>query len=183
MSPLKFSLAVNTLLFIAKVLAAIYTGSAVIIAEAIHSVLDILSAAFALTAFALNKEHLAKYAEAFLLISGSVWAATEIFASSHTVREPLLGIAICGVSLIVYSLTYRNNHSHAHSEAVHANLTHLISDIGSTTFTLAALLTIYLTGWVWLDQIVAALIVGWLIYLALGLLVSDRSRSSAKLEE
>lgn len=183
MKPLKFSLAVNTLLFIAKLLAAIYTGSVVLIAEAIHSVLDILSAAFALTALSLNKEHLAKYAEAFLLIFGSIWAATEIFSSSHSVRDPLLGIAICTVSLFVYSFTFHTNHEHAHSAAVRANLTHLASDIGATALTLVALFAVYLTGWVWLDQAVALLIVSWLLYLAIGLLVSERSRSSACSDE
>lgn len=175
MSPLNLSLLVNVCLLVAKLAAGVSTGSAVLIAESIHSVLDVLSAIFALTALKLKKEHLAKYSEATLLTFGCLWVVSEIVDRQHTVTEPQLGILVCILSLVCYTFTYKHNHHHGHSEAVRANLVHLASDIGATGITLVSLCLIYVTGWVWLDKVVAVIIVLWLLYLAFELLSSSLS--------
>lgn len=170
MKPLQISLLVSVVLLLAKLAISIYTNSYSVLAEAIHSLSDIASALLALLAVRLNKEHLSHKIEAIILLLGSAWVSVELFSHTTQTSNPLLGAFVCFLSLLLYSLTYRHNYTHNHSKAVRANLTHLMSDIGASAATGVSLLAMAATGWLWLDKLVAAIIVVWLLSLAMKLL-------------
>jgi divalent metal cation (Fe/Co/Zn/Cd) transporter len=177
MKQLLFSLSVNLFLFVAKLLTGITLQSSAILAEAIHSVVDVLSAFFALLSIKLNREHLAKPIEACVLVLGSFWVLHELLQDHAQVQSPLIGIGVCVLSLIGYLLVYKLNHAHASSHAVAANLVHIVSDIGTSIVTILALFMVYLTGWVGFDRWAALGTVIWLLYLAYRL-VTDPEESA-----
>lgn len=171
MRQLYLSLISSLVLLLAKLGVGVYTNSLSILAEASHSLSDILSAAFSIFSIKYNFESLAPKIEAALLGACAFWVSYETLFSESTLVDPLPGIAVSALSIIFYGITFKNNHKHAHeSDAVRANLYHLASDIGSSILTLLGLVALYLTKLVIIDKIIASLIVVWLLYLIFSIL-------------
>jgi len=162
------SLIASLLLFLLKIIVGITTQSFSIIAEALHSLIDILSISLGVWSVKTRRESLALIFEATILSLGIIWLCLELYnAPNYVVRHPLPGICVSLASAVTYVVTFRQNHKdHQHSDAVLANLYHLASDIGGSLLTCLGLTLVYVTGLSIFDKITTYAIVAWLTYLA-----------------
>lgn len=179
----------NTLLVIGKFAVGVAMGSVGILSEAIHSSMDLLASGIAWwsvrqSAKPPDKEHayghgkietMSAFVESLLIIIAALWIAVEAIHkwSNPAPLEGLSwGLAIMTVSIIVNLLVASHLFKigkETDSEALKADGHHLAADVWSSVGVLVGLAAIWLTGWVWLDPLIALLVAAWIFRIGWGL--------------
>lgn len=175
-----FSIVSNTMLVILKLLVGIYVGAVSLISEALHSGVDLVAALIAFWAIKKSLvppdeehdyghgkyENLSAAVEALLIVgaAGGILYESVLKFQEASVPESLeYGIAIMIVSIVVNVLVSRRLISVAKitgSQALEADGLHLQSDVWTSVGVLLGLAMMQLTGWAWLDSVIAIFVAG-----------------------
>jgi len=172
----------NSLLVAGKILTGILTGSVGIIAEAIHSGIDLVPSLIAFTSVSIShrpadKEHryghgkaenIAGTIEAILIFIAAVMILEQAYKrimGGGQVENALLGVIVMAVAtvvnIIVSQILLRNGRR-LESVALEADGMHLLADVYTSIGVLLGMLAIWLTGNDIIDPIIA-IIVGLII--------------------
>ena len=181
-SAAKLSILSNTALTASKLFVGFLTGSVSILAEGIHSGLDLVAAIIAYCAVRVSSkprdenhhyghgkfENLSGVIEALLIFGAAVWI---IWESSHKLLHPSsiehagLGLLLMAISATVNIFVSRTLFRVAEkfdSEALRADAWHLKTDVYTSLAVFAAILLTWLGGklwptanWLWLDPVCA----------------------------
>jgi len=172
------SIASNSLLIILKIVAGIATGSVSILAEAIHSFLDLVAAIIAFIAVRVSDklpderhpfghgkvENVSGVIEASLIFVAAgliIYEAIRKLITGAEVELLGLGIGVMAISMIVNILVSRKllKVSRAtDSIALEADARHLTTDVWTSAGVLVGLIAVSLTGATILDPIIAILV-------------------------
>ena len=161
-----------------KVLAWSLTGSTVLLADALESIVNVVAASLVTYSVVVSArppdeghpyghgkaETLSAMIEGSLILAAAVWIAVEalrrLFVGPELSRitEGILisgaaGLANLGLGLYLLRIAARE-----HSEALRADGIHLLTDTATTVGAIVALLGVRLTGWTLLDPLVALLL-------------------------
>jgi cation diffusion facilitator family transporter len=172
------SVASNSALILLKAIAGIVTGSVALLTEALHSATDLVASIVAL--FSLRAadapadeshpyghekiEDMAAAIEGVLILVGSVVIAFE--AVRHLivgtgVQRIGVALVVLAVSIVVNFVVSRRLSTRAvatSSPALAADAAHLTTDMLSSFGVLVALAIVAVTGWEWLDPVVALMV-------------------------
>lgn len=174
----RLSIFSNTSLIIMKLLAGLFSGSVSIISEAIHSGMDLLAAVIAFFSVKMSDtppdskhpyghgkfENVSGVIEAILIFIAAGWI---IYEAIHKILKPSgvdnlgIGVAVMAVSAVVNTLVSRKLYQVAkktESIALEADALHLKTDVYTSAGVAVGLLLIWITGWHFLDPIVAILV-------------------------
>ena len=187
------SIASNSVLIVLKVVAGSLTGSVAILTEAMHSAIDLVASFVAY--FSIRKagepadeshryghekvENLASAIEGLLILVGSaviVYEAVRRLASGSELREVPLGIAVIALSIVVnvaVSTHIARVGRRTDSPALEGDAAHLHADALTSGGVLAGLVLVQLTGWTWVDPVVALVVAAAIVVAGVRLL--DRS--------
>lgn len=168
----------NSVLVILKLIIGIQVGAVSLISEAAHSGVDLVAALIAF--FAVKKavqppddehayghgkfENLSGAIEALLIVVAAIIIIYESVAKFSSLTEPEYleyGIAIMLISIIVNYFVSKRLIKVARlteSQALEADGLHLQADIWTSVGVLVGLAAIKLTGWVWLDPVIAIIV-------------------------
>ncbi len=172
------SIVSNTTLVILKLIVGMYAGAVSLISEAAHSAIDLVAAIIAFYAVKKaveppDKEHayghgkfenLSSAVEAILIVFAAIWIVYEAVHKLTALTEPEYleyGIIIMGISIVVnYFVSKRLMYVArlTHSQALEADGLHLQADIWTSVGVLIGLVAIKLTGWLWLDPVIAIIV-------------------------
>ena len=172
------SVASNSALILLKAIAGTITGSVALLTEALHSATDLVASIVALFSvraadvpadeshpYGHEKiEDMAAAIEGVLILVGSVVIAFEAvrhLIEGTGVQRLGVGIAVLAVSIVVNLLVSRTLSRRAEatgSLALAADAAHLTTDMLSSGGVLAALAVVAVTGWDWLDPVVALVV-------------------------
>lgn len=166
----------NTMLILLKLGAGLLIGSISVIAEAIHSGLDLVAAVIAFLSLRIavqpaDREHpfghgkmedVSAAAEAGLILFAAaiiVWeAAHRILEGAELVGEPDLGVGVMAVSVVANTLVSRHLFRVARrtdSLALEADARHLSTDVITSLGVMVGLAMVKATGWKILDPLAA----------------------------
>jgi cation diffusion facilitator family transporter len=172
------SIVSNTLLTLGKVVAGIITMSTAILAEAIHSAVDLIAAIIAFLAVRqaarpADKDHpyghgkydsLSGMIEGLLIFAAAgyiIFTAIKKLIYGGEIESAGLGFAVmvasAAVNTIVSYLLFRTAKKTG-SHAVEADAHHLSTDVITSVGVAAAMAVIYFTGWHILDPIIALVV-------------------------
>lgn len=172
------SITSNSLLVVIKTVAGIITGSISILAEAIHSLLDLVAAVIAFLGVRVSDkpadeqhpfghgkaENISGVIEAGLIFIAAgiiIYEAIKRLSTVATLELAELGIAIMAVSVVVNIFVSRHllKVSRAtDSIALEADARHLTTDIWTSAGVLVGLVVVRLTGLTILDPIIALVV-------------------------
>ncbi|MBO1361815.1 cation transporter [Acetobacter sacchari] len=181
------SFAVSIAAFGLKYAAWVNTGSVALKADALETIINVVAAAAALWAIRVAERpaddnhtyghYKAEYLSAIVesaLVLVTAYAigktAVEGFLRPHPETAPWIGVGLNGVATLLnfaWGLTLLRKGRAERSPALIAGGHHVISDVWTGCGLIAGLSLIPLTGWVWLDPALAALValnvlrVGW----------------------
>lgn len=173
-----FSISSNSLLIILKIVTGLLTGSVSILAEAIHSLLDLVAAVIAFFGVRVSDrpadeqhpfghgkaENISGFVEAGLIFVAAgiiIYEAVKRLIAGVTVELLELGIGVMAVSVVVNILVSRHllKVSRAtDSIALEADARHLTTDVWTSAGVLVGLVFVRLTGLVILDPIIALIV-------------------------
>ncbi|MBT3069954.1 cation diffusion facilitator family transporter [Rhodomicrobium sp. Az07] len=161
-----------------KWLAAALTGSVALWSDALESIINVVVAAVAYFALRLSAKgadanhqfghYKVEYFSAVLegaLIAVAALAifreATASFFDPKPLDAPILGLAINGVATVInagwgWHLTRIGRRER--SPALYADGQHVLSDVISSLGVILGLIAAVLTGWLWLDAVIAAFV-------------------------
>ena len=171
----RLSIFSNISLIVMKLLAGLYSGSVSIISEAIHSGMDLLASIIAFFSVKMSDsppdrehpyghgkfENVSGVIEAVLIFIAAGWI---IYEAVHKIIKPAaienieIGVAVMAVSAVVNFLISRKLYKVAKktdSIALEADALHLKTDVYTSVGVAVGLFLIWLTGWHFLDPIVA----------------------------
>jgi cation diffusion facilitator family transporter len=171
----RLSIISNCSLILMKLLAGIFSGSVSIISEAIHSGMDLLASIIAFLSVKMSdtppdKEHpyghgkvenISGVIEAVLIFIAAGWI---IYEAIHKIIKPApienieIGAAVMAVSGFINFLVSRRLYKVAKetdSIALEADALHLKTDVYTSLGVAVGLMLIWVTGWKFLDPIVA----------------------------
>jgi cation diffusion facilitator family transporter len=175
---LRFSVGAAVIAIVMKTIAWRVTGSVGLLSDAMESFVNLASALFALAMVTIaarpaDDDHpfghtKAEYfSSAFegLLIAGAaiaiVWAAALRFMAPQPVQGLGLGLGLTVVSSMLNgALAWKMmaaSRQHR-SIALEADARHLYADVWTSAGVVVGLLLVWLTGWLWLDPLVAVLV-------------------------
>jgi cation diffusion facilitator family transporter len=174
----KISVGSNSFLILIKLFAGIITGSVSLIAEAVHSLMDLAAAGIALVSVRISDkpsdrqhpyghgkaENISGVAEAILIFIAAaiiIYEAVQRLISGRTLELLEIGIAIMAVSIVVNVLVSRYLLRVARatdSLALEADARHLATDVMTMGGVLVGLILVRLTGLNWIDPVVAILV-------------------------
>ena len=174
------SIGSNTLLVVLKLVVGFSVGAVSLISEALHSGVDLVAALIAFWAVRKSTvppdqehdyghgkfENLSAAVEAVLIVGaalGILYESAEKFGETAVPEFLEYGIAIMLVSIGVNYLVSRRLISVAKqtgSQALEADGLHLQSDIWTSVGVLLGLALMQLTGWAWLDPVIAIFVAG-----------------------
>lgn len=174
----RLSVISNTLLVAAKLTVGIYTGAVSIISEAAHSAVDLIAALVAF--YAVKKsgqppdknhdyghgkiENLSGAIEAVLIVLAAIWIvyeAAEKFSTAHLPGYLGAGIGVMVSSIIInywVSGKLMQVAKETESHALEADGLHLRADIWTSVGVLVGLGIIKITGWAWIDPVIAIVV-------------------------
>ena len=172
------SVASNSALILLKAIAGTVTGSVALLTEALHSATDLIASIVALFSvraadvpadeshpYGHEKiEDMAAAIEGVLILVGSVVIAFEAvrhLIEGRGVERLGIGIAVLALSIVVNFFVSRTLSRRAQatgSPALAADAAHLSTDMLSSGGVLAALVVVAVTGWDWLDPVVALVV-------------------------
>ncbi len=194
---LALSVTIGLTLF--KVAVGMISGSVGVLSEAIHSALDLVSAAVAYFTireagkpadpahpFGHGKfETLSSLLESALLLAASgfiLFEAVDHIQNPHAIQHEWLAMITIAVSMVVSYWAFRHNAGVARtteSSALHVNALHFLSDVIASAGVLMGLILMKLTGWLMIDPIIA---IGVAIYIG-AISVSQIKRSLLELAD
>ena len=171
----RLSIFSNTFLILMKLIAGSLSGSVSIISEAIHSGMDLLASFIAYFSVKMSDtppdkkhpyghgkfENVSGVVEAVLIFIAAGWI---IYEAVHKIIQPSgvenlgIGIGVMAVSSVVNILVSRKLYQVARktdSIALEADALHLKTDVYTSAGVAIGLLLIWITGWHYLDPIVA----------------------------
>jgi len=178
-----YSILSNTMLITFKVIVGIITGSVSILAEAIHSAIDLIAALIAffsirLAAKPADSEHnyghskienVSGVIEALLIFIAAIWIiieAVDKLLGEVTIDFISLGIAVMlisgGVNFLVSSYLFKVSEEED-SIALKADALHLRTDVYTSLGVAAGLLLIQITGIVLFDPLIALFVAALII--------------------
>ena len=186
----------NSLLIVIKVVAGIFTGSVSIISEAIHSALDLVAAGIAFFAVRVSDkpadnehpfghgkyENISGVIEALLIFAAAIWimfeALDKLLHEGHLkpTNSLTIGIVVMLFSGLVNFFISRRLYKVAKqtdSVALEADALHLKTDVYTSVGVGIGLLLIKLTGFYFLDPIIALLVAGFIISEAYSMLIKS----------
>ncbi len=174
---MSFSLAAAGLLLVAKIIAAVITGSSAIYSDAAESVVHFLAVCFAVWALRLahkpadETHHFGHDKVSFLSagFEGAMISAAAVLIFYEAIRQMIMGVnlqnlgfgaavtgAAAGVNLVL-GLSLLRLGKRSGSPLLRANGMHVLTDVWSSAAVLVALALYYYTDWVWWDPIAAIL--------------------------
>ena len=171
----RLSIISNCSLIAMKLLAGLYSGSVSVLSEAIHSGMDLLASIIAYFSVKISDtppdeehpyghgkyENISGVVEAILIFIAAGWI---IYEAIHKIIMPTgienmgIGAAVMAVSAIINFLVSRRLYQVAKetdSIALEADALHLKTDVYTSVGVAIGLLLIWLTGWHFLDPLVA----------------------------
>jgi cation diffusion facilitator family transporter len=177
-----YSVVVSLVLLITKFWAYRITGSQAVYSDAMESIVNVVAAIFAVTMLKeaqhpADKNHpyghgkLESFSAAFeggLIAFASVvviYQAGESLVHPHEIFPMDLGfylVLAAGMVNLILGLFILRRAKMLHSNALHGSGKHILSDVWTTVGTAAALVIVYLTGWLWIDSIASLLLGIWL---------------------
>ncbi|WP_163654889.1 cation diffusion facilitator family transporter [Listeria sp. PSOL-1] len=165
----------NFVIVILKLIIGFFTGSVAVISEGIHSSMDLFASV--ITFFSIRiagrpadedhpyghgkAENIAGTIETLLIFVAGIWIISESvekFLDPKEIRFPALGIAVMlfGAAVnIIISRVINRAAKKANSVAMKSNALHLFTDVFTSLGIALSLLLVYLTGWLWLDPVIA----------------------------
>lgn len=172
---LKLSVAAALATILLKTLAWWVTGSVGLLSDALESFVNLAAALFALWIVSVARtppddshhyghgkaEYFSSGFEGFLILGaalGIAWAAIGRFADPQPIESVGLGVAISAVStaingaLAVWMLKASRQY---HSIVLEADARHLMTDVWTSVGVGAGVLLVPVTGWLWLDPLLA----------------------------
>ncbi len=172
---LKLSIAVAVATIAAKSLAWWLTGSVGLLSDAMESFVNLASATFALLMVTISQrpadadhpfghtkaEYFSSGFEGLLIAgaaAGIIWAALNRFLNPQPLEQIGWGIALAAFASVLNGvLAWRMlAASRGHeSIALEADARHLFADVWTTCGVIVGLLLVTLTGWQWLDPVIA----------------------------
>lgn len=177
------ALGATIILTLVKIGVAILSHSVGVLSEAIHSFLDVVSAAVAY--FTIREagkkadqdhpyghgkfETLSSLLESMLLMAAAVLIVHESldhFRNPKVISYPWLGIMTMAISMVLSAGMYKNNASAARiadSSAIMGNALHFLADVVAAAGILVGLVVIYITGWLWVDPLLGVLVAIYII--------------------
>ena len=190
------SIVSNSVLIVIKVIAGIFTGSVSIISEAIHSALDLVAAGIAFLAVRVSDkpadtehpfghgkyENISGVIEALLIFAAAIWivfeALDKLLHEGHLkpTNSLTIGIVVMLFSGLVNFFISRRLYKVAKqtdSVALEADALHLKTDVYTSVGVGVGLLLIKLTGFYFLDPIVALLVASFIITEAYSMLIKS----------
>ncbi|MGC9220081.1 MAG: cation diffusion facilitator family transporter [Solirubrobacteraceae bacterium] len=185
------SVASNSILILAKVIAGTLTGSVAVLTEAVHSSIDLVASLVAFVSLRIadepaderhrygheKMENLAAAFEAILILVGSAAIAFEairrllIGGTTHTLG---VGIAVIGASAVanlVVGVVVGRNARVTESPALQGDSAHLLTDSASSMVVLTALILVQATGIQWIDPVAALLVSATIVTTGVRLLI------------
>lgn len=181
-------LAGGFLLMAIKFAAWWLTHSNTILSDALESIVNVTAGSFALYSLWLaakprDREHPYGHGKVEFISAGIegglvvvaggliIWRAVQallVHQHLHDLRIGILLSSIAGLANLGMGLLLRRRGRAAHSLAMEASGTHLLSDAWSTVALVVGLVVIQLTGLPWLDQVFAIAFAFFIIYQGLG---------------
>jgi len=174
------SIVSNTTLVMLKLIVGLYVGAVSLVSEAMHSGVDLIASVIAF--WAVHKsvvppdlehdyghgkfENLSSAIEALLIVAaalGIIYEAVHKFSSVEAPQFLEYGIAIMAVSILInYYVSGRlmKVARKTGSQALEADGLHLRADIWTSVGVLVGLAGIKITGWLWLDPLIAVFVAG-----------------------
>ncbi|HAR42232.1 MAG TPA: cation transporter [Bdellovibrionales bacterium] len=185
------ALLVTTVLTAIKFVVAFISGSVGVLSEAIHSLLDLISAGLSFFTvqhaikpadedhpFGHGKiETLSSLFETVLLLVAAGLIINEGIDQLRNPREltyAWAAIAVILISLIASYWAYRHNLRAAQntdSSALHVNALHFLSDVVASIGVLVGLILIKFTGWNIIDPVMAFLVAGYISFISIKQLI------------
>lgn len=165
-------------IFLLKVYAYRITGSTAVLSDALESIVNVIAAAVALYVVRLSAEPADENhpyghgkAESFSsTFEGGLifFAAVMIIAEGirallypEPARQLEIGLIFVGAGAflnLLLGLYLRRTGTQHQSEALRASGTHVLSDVVTTAGVMVGLALVILTGWIWLDPVIAILV-------------------------
>lgn len=172
------SIASNSLLILLKAAAGLLTGSISLIAEAIHSTIDLVAAIIAFISVSISDtpadeghpfghgkaENMSGLAEALLIFVAGItiaYEAVDRIIHGETLQLLEVGIGVIGVSIVINIIVSMYSFRVARktdSLAMEARAKHLVTDILTMAGVLVGLIIVRLTGHSIFDRIAAILV-------------------------
>ncbi len=172
---LKLSIAVAVATIVTKSLAWWVTGSVGLLSDAMESFVNLASATFALLMVTISQrpadadhpfghtkaEYFSSGFEGLLIAgaaAGIIWAALNRFLNPQPLEQVGWGIALAALASVLNGvlawrmLAASREHD---SIALEADARHLFADVWTTCGVIVGLLLVTLTGWQWLDPVIA----------------------------
>jgi len=177
-SYLKLSVAVAVATIVLKTGAWWLTGSVSLLSDALESLVNLAGAMFALTMVTLAAQppdedhpyghHKAEYFSSgfegvliFVAALAIIWAAAQRFMAPQPIEQVGLGLALSVVSSAMNGALawamLRKAHEHR-SMALEADARHLFTDVWTSVGVVLGIIAVVLTGWLWLDPVIAVLV-------------------------
>ncbi|HHH54412.1 MAG TPA: cation transporter [Bacteroidetes bacterium] len=186
----RLSIFSNLFLIILKMIVGLISGSVSLISEAIHSGMDLLASIIAFFSVKISSkppdqdhpyghgkyENISGVLEAFLIFVAAIWIiyeAVKKFISGGKIEFIIYGFIVMIISMLVNLYVSKQLYKTAKkydSIALEADALHLKTDIYTSAGVAIGFLLIYLTGFVWLDPVIAILVALLIIYEAFQLL-------------
>jgi len=184
MKTARLSVISNSLLIIMKLAVGLMTRSVSIISEAIHSSMDLIAAVIAFSAVKISGtpaderhpyghgkiENVSGVIEAVLIFVAAGWIMFEAVKKLLHPEEPGvlgLGILVMAVSAVINAYVSRRLYKVARltdSVALEADALHLKTDVITSAGVAIGLALMWLTGWYFLDPVIAILVALLIIY-------------------
>jgi cation diffusion facilitator family transporter len=172
---LKLSIAVAVATIVTKSLAWWLTGSVGLLSDAMESFVNLASATFALLMVTISQrpadadhpfghtkaEYFSSGFEGLLIAgaaAGIIWTALNRFLNPQPLEQLGWGIALAALATVLNGvlawrmLAASREHD---SIALEADARHLFADVWTTCGVIVGLLLVTLTGWQWLDPVIA----------------------------
>jgi len=182
----KWSVLNGAVLIFAKLLVWSISGAVSVLAEALHSMADLLGSAMALVSIRFaddppDAEHAYGHGKfenmsgmliALLVFSagvGAIFEAAAHFNSRHTIMAPIPALLVMGLSVITNALVSRNLlrvGKETDSAALIADGHHMRTDVITSLSVFIGLACVKLTGLTWIDPAAALVVAGFIFVTA-----------------
>jgi cation diffusion facilitator family transporter len=172
------SLAISILVLGLKVSAWWVTGSVALYSDALETIINVIAACTALVALQISSkpadanhpyghqkaEYFSAVLEGMMVIGAAAAILHEVYnvwSNPQPIAAPVLGAAINAVATVINGLwaTFLIRSGKAwRSPAILASGHHVLTDVWTSVGVLAGFTLVPLTGWLWLDPAIAALV-------------------------
>ncbi|MBI4347274.1 MAG: cation transporter [Elusimicrobia bacterium] len=175
-----------------KTATGLATGSLSILASALDSLMDLCTSAVNYVSVAIARspaddehqyghgkaEALASLFQGAFIALGGAWFIVESvrrLLHPSPPHDELWGAGVMGVSMLaslVHGMTLRRAAAREESNVLNAEGAHFLSDVASNLGVMTALILVRVTGKAWWDPAVTALVVGYVLWLAIPIILT-----------